>query len=72
MARFRIAIGSVVTFVWAAGCGLAFTIRPEAVGLATAITPMVTIIVGFLFAGPLLEARKAPPNEPAPQAPPDR
>lgn len=61
MDRLRIAIGVLVSIIWAAVVIVAFAIAPQnpnMITLATVVTPVMLAVVGGLFATPLLNARR--------------
>lgn len=49
MTKLRIAIGSVVTGVWVLGYLMAFFVDRTLEGLAQSATPLMLLVVGFLF-----------------------
>jgi predicted MFS family arabinose efflux permease len=61
MERLRIVVAILVATIWAAVVIVAFAIAPDnpsMVTLATVVTPVMLSVVGGLFAGPLLNARR--------------
>ncbi len=56
--RVSLAIAVLITLVWAAACIAAFAFDPSLVQLVTVITPVMLAATGYLFAQPIIEARR--------------
>jgi hypothetical protein len=57
--KLRIIVATVVSSVWAGGCGMAFISRDAGlIGLATVITPVMLGVVGWLFTLEMLDRKR--------------
>jgi hypothetical protein len=56
--RVSLAVAVLITLIWASACVWAFAVNPAMVQLVTVITPVMLAATGFLFAQPILEARR--------------
>ena len=68
--RVSLAVAVLITLVWASACVWAFAVDPEMVQLVTVITPVMLTATGYLFAQPLLEARRRSRRENGQAGPP--
>jgi hypothetical protein len=68
--RVSLAVAVLITLVWASACVWAFAVDPTMVQLVTVITPVMLAATGFLFAQPILEARRRSRRENGHPGPP--